>query len=136
MGNWPIEFVPHSKNNENHLGDFNRNTENKKYGHDNIYLHQIPSRNKCKVESSLYDVYENDNGDTLDGRNEHLIENATTQKRELCLMACIRSPICRKIIWVIVGMILIGVPISGSVIASYSTAATNEISTGNKTVLR
>ena len=99
--------------------------------HDSIYLQQIPSRNKCKVESSLYDVYENED---VDHRNEIRIENTTNPKQQICLIHCLRSSICRKLIWVIIGMILIGVPISGSVIASYYKP-TIEMSTGNYTLL-
>ena len=133
--NHSSKFEGHSQNKENeNEGDVNSNTETKKYGHDNIYLQQIPSRNKCKVESSVYDVYENDNGDTLDNRNEKVIKNASTQKQEFCVISFLRSPICKKIIWVIVGMILIGVPISGSLIASYYTP-TKEMSTGNYNML-
>ena len=121
------------KNNKKQSDGTNSKIENNKYGHHNIYLQQIPNQNKCKVQCSVDGLYENDGETIVDQQDGKVNKNAMSSKYKFRFVSCLKSAICSKIICVILGFILIGLPITGIMIAGFYTSE-KERPEGNNTV--
>ena len=85
------------------------------YGHYNIYLQQIPKRNKCKVQISVEGVYDNESSEVLRTSNQQGNDTLENTQIGYLNIHCLKVPVW-KILLGIFGLFLITGTIAAGVI--------------------
>jgi len=99
-----VEYVVHENN-----PDEIKSSQNQKYDNNNIYLHQIPKRNKCSVRIEEGDTYEHENKQVSENPNQVFVTLAKRKSHGIHVsyfMQLYKSCICQKCLWIALGFLL------------------------------
>ena len=111
------EYVVHENNPDedkeqgdpNMVSELVRNCQRQKYDNNNIYLQQIPQRNKCSVRIQEGDTYEHENMQVSENPNPVFVTLAKRKshgRHVSFFMQLYKSCVCRKCLWTTFGIIL------------------------------
>ena len=91
------------------VSDQVRNDRRQKYSNNNIYLQQIPRRNKCSVRIQEGDTYENENIKVSENPNQVFVTLAKRKShgRHISFFMYLHKPcVCQKCLWIALGLLL------------------------------
>ena len=111
------EYVVHENNPDedkekdgpNIVSELVRNSHKQKYDNNNIYLQQIPQRNKCSVRIQEGNTYEHENIQVSENCNPvfmTLAKRKSHGRHVSFFMQLYKSCVCRKCLWTTFGLIL------------------------------
>ena len=86
-----------------------KNSQNQKYDNNNIYLQQIPKRNKCSVRIEEGDTYEHENKQVSENPNQVFVTLAKRKshgRHVSYFMQLYKSCVCQKCLWIALGLLL------------------------------
>ena len=104
-----IENDDKETNDQNALFKDRDNNIDKRYDHNNVYLQQIPQRNKCKVQINDPDVYEHENQQISENPNQVFVTLAKRKSHgryTSLFLPVFKSCAGRKCAWLAIGVFL------------------------------
>jgi len=96
-------------NDQNTLSKDRDNNIDKRYDHNNVYLQQIPQRNKCKVQINDLDVYEHENQQISENPNQVFVTLAKRKSHgryTSFFLPLFKTCSGQKCVWLVVGVFL------------------------------
>ena len=108
------------------LTDKKNITDANRYGHDNVYLQQIPNLSKCKVQFSVEGLYEDEGGEMLQEPSQQLIHIINKDTEGFFSMPCQRLSNFWTVMLGIIGLCFV-IVITGITVPSITKSTGNSL---------